>query len=190
MPLRFRLEDLSPSQQEQVQRQLSPRPNRYRPTAQPKTQPQNQAQPQAASQPKPLSEDDFNVSDLPTPSSVSAPQQQNLRQDQMSSTEKAYLRDVLHGNGWFEPITLRSPSGSKYTPDFGFFADGVFTLAETKGSYRLGSEGRAHTAFLEAASNFSQLFQFVWVKRLKGGKWEQKIFVPKRPSPLPVASIP
>jgi hypothetical protein len=46
-------------------------------------------------------------------------------------------------------------------------------LHEVKGSFRFGSQGRALTAFREAAAAFP-CFTFVWAKRGKDGKWDIK----------------
>ena len=95
----------------------------------------------------------------------------------MTATEKRYQRDVLLGKGRFEPITLVLPGGSRYTPDFLTVEDGVPTLTEVKGSYRLGSQGRALTAFREAASAFP-FFRFVWAEEQKGGGFK-RITIPQ-----------
>ena len=79
----------------------------------------------------------------------------------MSKTEERYRRDVLNGGGRFEPVSLRLPGGGRYTPDFMTVDDGVVTFHEVKGSYRLGSQGRAYTAFHEAAAYYP-MWRFVW----------------------------
>lgn len=134
---------------------------------------------------------------------VSEPPRRNLREAQMSSTERRFQRDVLNNQGWFEAVTLRLPGGSRYCADFLVMSDGVPTLVECKGSFRLGSQGRAHTAFLEAAALYSSVFRFVWAEEIpakKGGGWKYSIVVPsdadlaaKRaipPSPVPSPSAP
>jgi hypothetical protein len=50
--------------------------------------------------------------------------------------------------------------------------DGVITFHEVKGSYRLGSQGRAHTAFHEAAAYYP-MWRFVWA-HWTGKTWERK----------------
>lgn len=90
----------------------------------------------------------------------------------MTATERRYQRDVLLGKGRFEAITLVLPGGSRYTPDWLTIEDGVVTLTEVKGSYRLGSQGRAHTAFHEAAAAFP-FFRFVWAEEQKGGGFKR-----------------
>lgn len=89
-----------------------------------------------------------------------------------TETEKRYNAQILHGLGRFEAVTLVLPGGGRYTPDFMTIDDGRVTFHEVKGSYRLGSQGRAHTAFQEAVAAFP-MFSFVWAteraKRDGGG---------------------
>ena len=89
-----------------------------------------------------------------------------------TDTEKRYNRDVLGGKGRFEAVTLRLPGGGRYTPDFMTIDDGRVTFHEVKGSYRLGSQGRAFTAFHEAAAYYP-MWRFVWAK-WTGRAWERK----------------
>ena len=89
-----------------------------------------------------------------------------------TDTERRYNRDVLHGAGRFEAVTLRLPGGGRYTPDFMTVDDGVVTFHEVKGSYRLGSQGRAFTAFHDAAAYYP-MWRFVWAK-WTGKAWERK----------------
>ena len=91
----------------------------------------------------------------------------------MSKTERDYLVYVLGGAAMYEPVTLRLPGGSRYTPDFMRVHDGIIELHEVKGTYRLGSHGRARTAFCEAAAAFP-MFRFLWAERLENGGWTQK----------------
>lgn len=95
------------------------------------------------------------------------------RHGDMNKTEAKFLADVLHGEGRFEPVTLKLEGGSRYTPDFMTREGDVTVFYEVKGSFRLGSEGRAHTAFYEAASQFPWC-RFVWAVLRKGGKWDLK----------------
>lgn len=88
----------------------------------------------------------------------------------MSKTEERYRRDVLNGGGRFEPVSLRLPGGGRYTPDFMTIDDGVVTFHEVKGSYRLGSQGRAYTAFHEAAAYYP-MWRFVWA-HWTGKTWD------------------
>lgn len=90
----------------------------------------------------------------------------------MTQTEERYNRDVLGGKGRFEAVTLRLPGGGRYTPDFMTIDDGRVTFHEVKGSYRLGSQGRAFTAFHEAAAYYP-MWRFVWAK-WTGKAWERK----------------
>jgi hypothetical protein len=89
-----------------------------------------------------------------------------------SKTEQKYNREVLGGRGRFEPICLYLPGGGRYTPDFMTVDDGVITFHEVKGSYRLGSQGRAYTAFHEAAAYFP-MWRFVWA-HWTGKDWDCK----------------
>ena len=88
----------------------------------------------------------------------------------MSKTEERYRRDMLNGGGRFEPVSLRLPGGGRYTPDFMTVDDGVVTFHEVKGSYRLGSQGRAYTAFHEAAAYYP-MWRFVWA-HWTGKTWD------------------
>ena len=88
----------------------------------------------------------------------------------MSKTEERYRRDILNGGGRFEPVSLRLPGGGRYTPDFMTIDDGVVTFHEVKGSYRLGSQGRAYTAFHEAAAYYP-MWRFVWA-HWTGKTWD------------------
>lgn len=151
----------------QIEAELAPRP----PRATARTTPPSAAAPSPPA---------FALRRYPPRTSITPPVRR-LRDGKMSKTEERYRRDVLHGEGLFEAITLKLPGGSRYTADFLTLDDGVPTLHEVKGSYRLGSEGRAHTAFLEAAANFSSIFRFVWATLEKGGKWSVKSTVERQP---------
>lgn len=89
-----------------------------------------------------------------------------------TKTEERYNRDMLGGMGRFEAVTLHLPGGGRYTPDFMTVDDGVVTFHEVKGSYRLGSQGRAYTAFHEAAAHYP-MWRFVWA-HWTGKAWERK----------------
>ena len=82
----------------------------------------------------------------------------------------AYNGECLGGRGRFEAVTLRLPGGGRYTPDFMTIDDGVVTFHEVKGSYRLGSQGRAYTAFHEAAAYYP-MWRFVWA-HWTGKTWD------------------
>lgn len=102
-----------------------------------------------------------------------------------NKTEADYNRTHLGGKGRYEAVTLRLPGGSRYTPDFvtvsweeaTFGIDCIdvpkVTLHEVKGGYRLGSHGRALTAFREAVAAFP-FFDFVWAVRKGPGEWDIK----------------
>ena len=89
-----------------------------------------------------------------------------------TKTEEKYNMEMLGGRGRFEPVTLHLPGGGRYTPDFMTVDDGVCTFHEVKGSYRLGSQGRAFTAFHEAAAYYP-MWRVVWA-HWTGKKWERK----------------
>lgn len=111
------------------------------------------------------------------PVSVRPVEPRNLREYRMTEPERKFNAEFLKGRGLYEAVTLRCPSGSRYTADW-FFVDGdAPVLVECKGGHRLGSEGRARTAFMEAASFFSHIFRFVWAVYNKG-KWEIKMVLP------------
>ena len=88
-----------------------------------------------------------------------------------TKTEQLYNQTVLHGRGRFEAVCLYLPGGGRYTPDFMTIDDGRVTFHEVKGSYRLQSQGRALTAFQEAAAAFP-CFAFVWAKKLDNGNFD------------------
>lgn len=89
-----------------------------------------------------------------------------------TKTEQKYNAEVLGGRGRFEAVTLHLPGGGRYTPDFMTVDDGVVTFHEVKGSYRLGSQGRAYTAFHDAAAYYP-MWRFVWA-HWTGRNWERK----------------
>ena len=92
--------------------------------------------------------------------------------EKQTKTEQKYNRECLGGRGRFEAVSLRLPGGGRYTPDFMTVDDGVVTFHEVKGSYRLGSQGRAFTAFHEAAAYYP-MWRFVWA-RWTGREWERE----------------
>ena len=96
-----------------------------------------------------------------------------------NKTEQLFNREMLGGLGMYEAIRLRLPGGSFYTPDYCL---SVFdpqtqryenTVYEVKGTYRLGSHGRALTAFREARAAFPFL-TFRWYEKQKGGGWIER----------------
>ena len=87
-----------------------------------------------------------------------------------TKTEEKYNRECLSGRGRFEAVTLHLPGGGRYTPDFMTIDDGVVAFHEVKGSYRLGSQGRAYTAFHEAAAYYP-MWRFVWA-HWTGKTWD------------------
>lgn len=101
-----------------------------------------------------------------SPASIQAPRISGWNGKQ-TETEKRYNAQHLHGLGRFEAVTLILPGGGRYTPDFMTVDDGRVTFHEVKGSYRLGSQGRAYTAFHEAAASFP-CFRFVWAQERRG----------------------
>lgn len=164
----MRLSDLPPRLREQAERQLAPRkpapPAPPRPEA-PQAARERPARPRA-----------------PSPATLLAPYRHGTRRKPplrpsgagMNETEAAYQREILHGRGRYEPVTFRLLGGCRYTPDFMTIDDGVPTFHEVKGSYRLGSEGRAWTAFNSAAAQFP-FFRWIWAARGgKRGAWSVK----------------
>ena len=89
-----------------------------------------------------------------------------------TKTEQRYNRECLGGRGRFEAVSLRLPGGGRYTPDFMTIDDGVVTFHEVKGSYRLGSQGRAFTAFHDAAAYYP-MWRFVWA-HWTGKAWDRQ----------------
>jgi hypothetical protein len=85
----------------------------------------------------------------------------------------------------YEGLTFRLPGGSRYTPDWVIFMPVLvtpvrddpksaffLTCFEVKGGYRLGSHGRALTAFREARAAFP-LVKFRWFEK-SGGTFVEK----------------
>ena len=131
----------------------------------------------------------------PAPAASAATPKPHPQPRQPNNTEAEYNRIRLHGNGIYEPLTLRLPGGSRYTPDFmtlgqpgGNGTPYEITLHEVKGSYRHPSHARARTAFLECAAAFP-CFRFIWATRLGDGTWnitsapKKDTQVPPSPSP-------
>ena len=96
-----------------------------------------------------------------------------------NKTEQLFNREMLGGLGMYEAITLKLPGNSRYTGDW---VTSVFdpqeqryetTVYEVKGSYKLGSHGRALTAFREARAAFPFL-TFKWFEKQKGGGWIER----------------
>lgn len=96
-----------------------------------------------------------------------------------NKTEQLFNREMLGGLGMYEAITLKLPGNSRYTGDW---VTSVFdpqeqryetTVYEVKGTYRLGSHGRALTAFREARAAFPFL-TFKWYEKQKGGGWIER----------------
>jgi hypothetical protein len=86
----------------------------------------------------------------------------------------------------YEAMTLLLPGGSRYTPDWvcvmpakpplgeKLHAPSVHVLCyEVKGTYRLGSHGRALTAFREARAAFPG-FKFRWFRKAGGGQFTEE----------------
>ena len=74
----------------------------------------------------------------------------------------------------FEAITFRLPGGSRYTPDWVYFGkSGTIYCYEVKGRYKLGSHGRALTAFREARAAFPMI-TFEWFAMNTEGEFEEK----------------
>ena len=164
MPM-FRLQDLPEHLRVQAEAQLAPRPRRGGETSSP-----------ARKSPPPAPKDPSEtVSLAPYSPSASVSPPARLDRGSPNKTELDYNISVLHGLGRFEPVVFRLPGGN-YTPDWMTIDDGIPTFHEVKGSYRFGSESRAHLAFLSAAAAFP-FFRFVWAQKQKGGKWITKLAV-------------
>lgn len=176
----FRLQDLPEHLRVQAEAQLAPRPRRGGETSYP-----------AKKSPPPAQKDPSEtVSLVPYSPSASVSPPARLDRGSPNKTELDYNTSVLHGLGRFEPVVFRLPGGN-YTPDWMTIDDGIPTFHEVKGSYRFGSESRAHLAFLSAAAAFP-FFRFVWAQKQKGGKWITKLALnldpDRHPSPPPQES--
>jgi hypothetical protein len=91
---------------------------------------------------------------------------------------RLYIAEHFRVGALFEALTFRLPGGSRYTPDWVTFGpDKQITCFEVKGSYRLGSHGRALTAFRECRAVFPMV-KFRWFEKQKGGG-----FVERYPDP-------
>lgn len=96
-----------------------------------------------------------------------------------NKTEQLFNREMLGGLGMYEAIRFRLRGGSFYCPDYLAFTFDPLTnqydthVYEVKGTYRLGSHGRALTAFREARAAFPFL-KFHWYERQKGGGWLER----------------
>lgn len=111
----------------------------------------------------------------PSKEVVRKPRVRDTRSSQFDSkAEEEFFYNVLQGKAIVHPLTLHTLSGGRYTPDFLAYVDGVPTLFEIKGSYRLHSQDGANRRFLEAASEFGEIFAFVWAVKEKGGSWSIK----------------
>ena len=127
--------------------------------------------PGAPQQPNPNPRACGSMLDYPPVTSVPVP----LRgwTGKQTETERRY-RECLNGAGRFEAVVLHLPGGGRYTPDFMTIDGGRVAFHEVKGSYRLGSQGRAYTAFHEAAAAFP-MWTFVWAQ-WTGKEWSRKVF--------------
>jgi len=128
--------------------------------------------PGAAEPPNPNPPARGPVLDYPAVSSCPVPA--NGWTGKQTETEKRYNRECLGGNGRFQPVILYLPGGGRYRPDFMTVDNGRITFHEVKGSYRLGSQGRAYTAFHEAAAAFP-FWTFVWA-HWTGSEWSRKTY--------------
>lgn len=109
------------------------------------------------------------------PSPIRVPQKR-----QPNQTEARYNADKLDGNGIYEAITVRVPSG-KYTPDWLYFApDGTIHLIEVKGAFKYGSQSGASAKFKEAVERYPG-FVWTWAKWADGVWQEWTSPVPRAP---------
>lgn len=90
-----------------------------------------------------------------------------------NKTEQDFRDRFLDSTAIYEGITFRLPGGSRYTPDWVTFDDGIVTVYEVKGSYRFPSQGRALTAWREARAAFP-FVSFRWFCKKKDGEWEER----------------
>lgn len=154
----MRLSDLPPRLREQAERQLAPRaarPVRAIPDA----------PPGADAEMRPYEPD---AAEVPV----------RGWEGRQTEAERRYNAEALGGKGRFEAVTLHLPGGGRYTPDFMTVEGGVVTFHEVKGAWRLPSQGRAWTAFREAAAAFP-LWRFVWAAeraRADGGGFSVRAF--------------
>lgn len=153
----MRLSDLPPRLREQAERQLAPRSRAPSAPSGPETPQDAEMRPYA-------------------PGGAEVP----VRgwEGRQTEVERRYNAEALGGKGRFEAVTLHLPGGCRYTPDFMTIDDGVPTFHEVKGAYRLPSQGRAWTAFREAAAAFP-IWRFVWAAeraRADGGGFSVKEF--------------
>jgi hypothetical protein len=95
-----------------------------------------------------------------------------LRHPNRTEMEFRVWFSTHHGSGdglEYETLTFRLPGGSRYTPDFICWRlNGGIACFEVKGSYKLGSHGRALTAFREARAAFPSV-KFRWFEKSGGG---------------------
>ena len=95
-----------------------------------------------------------------------------VRQPNKTEAEFAnlYLRGV---EARYEALTWRMANGSKYTPDWVVFVDGLPTACvECKGSYRFASHGRSKLAWSQCAVEFPGI-EWVFAVKTKDG-WKQE----------------
>lgn len=184
--LKFRLEDLPEGLRRQAERQLSNDTNRATTNTQPSARkassplPQHPRPSKTVASPKASSSASASISSAvlmepyENPKVRTSLKSRDLRTSLFDSkTEEEYFYKVLNGQAKIHPMTLHMKSGARYTPDFLTLDDGVITLHETKGSYRLGSQDGATRRFLEAAHEYP-CFRFIWAQKEKGGAWTVK----------------
>jgi hypothetical protein len=71
----------------------------------------------------------------------------------------------------YEAVTLRLPSGTRYTGDWCVMpTTGRMLIVEVKGSYRLGSAAASARAFKEACAAFPNI-EFWHVTKQEDGSW-------------------
>ena len=153
--VRFSLSDLPERYRVQAIRQLSPKS-----VAAPAEGQERQQQPAAENAPQPK-----KGKSAP----LRAPVRMKKAEDGPNKTEAQFNREMLHGIGKYEAVTLHLPGGVKYTPDFLFERDGDTFLVEVKGSYRLPTHGRSVAAFKSACAQFP-MFVFLFAELGKDGK--------------------
>lgn len=107
---------------------------------------------------------------LVTPETVKA--QRKLAPKAQTKTEAEFNRCYLSGAGLFEGLSFKMPGGSRYTPDFVTYdeKEKIYSCYEVKGCFKLGSHGRALTAFKETAALFKGV-RFFWATRQDDGTY-------------------
>jgi len=87
-----------------------------------------------------------------------------------NKTEAEAKRRFCPGDARYEGLTFVMASGHRYTPDFCWWVGDRLHCLEVKGSYKLGSYGRAKLAFDQCKVEFACV-SWIWAERQKDGSW-------------------